>query len=161
MMKISLVVAMGINNEIGANNDLLWHIPEDMKHFKRTTRYKTGLMGRKTYESIGRLLPDRKNIILTNQPRYKVEGAYVTDNIEYILKYWQDDIYVIGGQTIYEQFLPIADELIVTHVLQEYPHADVYFPEINYNQWRQIYHEDGIRTSFDEPEFTFAKYIRK
>jgi dihydrofolate reductase len=154
-MKISMIVAMDEQNGIGKDNKLLWHLPEDMAHFKKTTTGKTVLMGRNTYESIGGVLPNRKNIIMTRQPTFAVAGGYVSERIEYVLKHWDEDIYVIGGQSIYKQFMPYADELIVTHVKGTYE-ADTHFPEIKPDIWYRTL----INTATDG-SFKIYKYTRK
>lgn len=155
---ITLIVAMGHNNEIGMNNDLLWHITSDLKHFKNTTTEKTVVMGRKTYESIGKPLPNRKNIVLTSKLNPNIKGCYQTHSVSDILTL-QDDVFVIGGGKVYEQFLPYADQLIITHVDSEYPNADTFFPHINYDDWDA---EEILESEYDnEPNYTIIRYSRK
>lgn len=124
---INLIVAHGSNNEIGYNNQLLWSLPTDLKRFKEITTGHTVVMGRKTFQSIGRPLPNRENIVLS-KGNFKAEGVKVIDSIEPILKWATDrEIYIIGGETIYKAFLPYADRLFITMV-EGYFKADAYFP---------------------------------
>ena len=136
-MTISMIVAVGYNNEIGKDNKLLWDIPEDLKHFRETTTGKTVVMGRKTFESIGKPLPNRKNIVLTRNINPNIKGCYQTSNINDILKL-EEDVFIIGGSQIYELFMPYADELIVTHVAEVFDDADSFFPEVNTKEWDAI-----------------------
>lgn len=127
MEMINLIVAHGSNNEIGYNNQLLWSLPTDLKRFKEITTGHTVVMGRKTFQSIGRPLPNRENIVLS-KGNFKAEGVKVIDSIEPILKWATDrEIYIIGGETIYKAFLPYADRLFITMV-EGYFKADTYFP---------------------------------
>lgn len=135
-MKITLICAMGENKEIGEDNKLLWDLPEDMNHFRSRTSGLPVIMGRKTYESIGMLLPKRRNIILTRNSDLKIEGAEIFTEISTLLDVLQQDaeeleVFVIGGATIYEQFLPYATHLSLTFVHQKFPNADAFFPEIS------------------------------
>lgn len=151
-------VAISKNNVIGKNNDLPWHLPEDLKHFKELTFGKTVLMGRKTFESIvarlGKPLPGRKNIVISRQGNLNVpEGVLVFKSIEDAFQELpNEDIYVIGGAEIYKMALPMAKQMLVTHVAGEYE-GDVFFPEINWGEWRKIEEEK-------HEGFTFAKYER-
>lgn len=152
-------VAVADNLVIGKNNDLPWHLPEDLKHFKELTLGKTVLMGRKTYESIfARLkkpLPGRKNVVITRQPDYKVpEGVLVFGSLDEAIKALSaDDIYVIGGAEIYKLALPFAKKLIMTHVVGNYE-GDAFFPDLNWNEWEKQEEEK-------HEKFTFVTYMRK
>jgi dihydrofolate reductase len=170
-MKISMIVAMDENNGIGKDNKLLWHLPEDFKHFKDTTRDSVVIMGRKTYESLPKKpLKDRVNIVLTRDESYVCEVskgvlkggdlAPIECHDMYDVALWLDvfknkSIYVIGGQNIYEQFMPYVDELIVTHVYGKYE-ADAFFPKIEPTEWKSY----AVRGSIDN-SFHIEKYIRK
>ncbi len=144
-MKISAIAAMGRNREIGKNNDLLWHIPRDMKFFKETTRHKVVIMGRKNYESIPpkfRPLPDRVNIIISRNPEFQAPECYVCTSLkEAILlceELGEDDVFIIGGAQIYAlalEELPI-NTLYITHVDATYPDAEAYFPDFNQSEWK-------------------------
>jgi len=155
-MTIKMIVAMGINNEIGKGNQLLWNIPADLKHFKKTTSGKTVVMGRKTYESIGKALPNRKNIVLSRTFNPNIKGCYQTTEIDDILSL-HEDVYVIGGEQIYNLFMPHADELIVSHVLQEHPDADAFFPKISNMEW----YVDKVDISHLASDFYIVHYKRR
>lgn len=151
---------MGHNNEIGKDNQLLWYIPSDLKHFKQTTKDKTVVMGRKTYESIGKPLADRTNLVLSRVANDNILGCFQIDNIQDVLNYHTDysqDIYIIGGQSVYEQFLPYADELIITHVDAEYNDADSFFPDIDYGEWEAEVKKENYEI---EPYYTIIRYKR-
>ena len=150
----SLIVAIGKNNEIGKNNQLLWHIPEDLKNFKKITTGKTVIMGRNTYESIGRPLPNRKNIVLTRNPlemekkleedRKKYENEttkldFYDDLLKVIEKYKKslEEIFIIGGEQIYKKSLElgIIDRIYMSYVEFSDSEADAYFPKIDLENW--------------------------
>lgn len=161
-MSISLIAAIAKNNTIGNNNELLWKIPVDMKHFKETTSLHPVIMGKKTFESIGRLLPNRKNIIITRDPNYSFEGAVVYNSLDEALNLFKDseeEAFVIGGGEIYRQSLPQASKLYITHVEKEFD-GDTFFPEISKADWK----EESVR-SVDIGEETpyplrFVNYVR-
>ena len=148
-------VAVSENNVIGKNNDLPWHLPEDLKHFKELTLGKTVLMGRKTYESIvarlGKPLPGRKNVVITRQAGYKVPaGVLVFFDLESAFKALAgEDVYVIGGAEIYKQALPVAQKFYLTRVKGDFD-GDVFFPEINWQEWKQVGEEQHSTFSFLE-----------
>lgn len=154
-MKISLIAAIGKNRELGKGNALLWNIPEDMKHFRETTRGHVVVMGRKTFESIGRPLPNRTNIIVSRDKNYKVpEGCLKAESIEEAIKissqHEDDEVFVIGGAQIYALVLPYADKLHLTIVDKEFPEADAFFPD--YSEFKTIISE---KKSSDE-NYSFA-----
>jgi dihydrofolate reductase len=126
-MTINLIVAHGKNREIGYNNELLWKLPEDMKRFKKITTGHTVVMGRKTYESIGKPLPNRRNVVLSSKP---IDGVITASSIESFFRMAHTfPIFIIGGETLYKAFLPYADRLYITMVKAEFPQADTFFPE--------------------------------
>lgn len=129
-MSINLIVAHGTNREIGLDNKLLWRLPEDLTRFKKLTFGHTVVMGRKTFESIGKVLPDRDNIILSRKPVWTFpKGVKVVKNIDSILRMSKDkEIFIIGGMEVYRAFLPYADGLYITKVDGTFK-ADTYFPE--------------------------------
>ena len=143
----SIIVAIGNNNEIGKNNKLLWHIPEDLKKFKEITQGKTVIMGRNTYESIGKPLPDRHNIVLSkdlklfsNNYNEKLE---ICDNFSEIVKKYEnsdEEIFIIGGAQVYKKALEsgIIEKLYISHIDFSDDQADTYFSEIDYNMWKKI-----------------------
>ncbi len=132
--KIALVVAMDQNRAIGRAGALPWHLPDDLKRFKALTLGKTVLMGRKTYQSIGRPLPQRRNVVLTHDPSFRADGVEVVHSLEEALKL-SEELMVIGGGEIYALFLPLATELNLTLVDAVVPDADTFFPEWDPRQW--------------------------
>ena len=123
---LKIIVAIGKNREIGKDNKLLWHLPEDLKHFKNLTKNSTVIMGYNTYLSIGRPLPNRKNIVLCDKV-LNIDGVEVYNNLEKCLKE-NNDAYIIGGQSIYEQTLKYVTELHISYIDKEFKDADTFFP---------------------------------
>ncbi len=138
--KIAFVVAMDKNRAIGRAGALPWHLPDDLKRFKALTLGKTVLMGRKTFESIGRPLPKRRNVVLTKDPNFGAESVEVVHALDDALLL-DEEIMVIGGGEIYSLFLPMATHLHLTLVETTIPDADTFFPEWNPAQWRETYRE--------------------
>lgn len=136
-MNLTLIVAMAKNRVIGKNNDLIWHFPEDLKRFKRLTSGHHIIMGRKTFESVGRPLPNRTNIIITRQPNYQAEGCLVAGSLEGAVKLIKDDPqpFIVGGAEIYRQSLDIAQTLEITLIEAEYE-GDTFFPEFDAGIWK-------------------------
>ena len=157
---ISIIVATGALGEIGKDNKLLWDIPEDLAHFKRTTLGKAIVMGRKTYESIGRPLKGRDTIVLTSDPNYPREGIQVVGSIEEVLELNShgNEIMICGGAEIYEQFLPYTDRIYLTKVYKEYE-ADTYFPEVDLDNYRRTYSKRMVND--DDTLFEIATYQKK
>jgi len=139
-MKISIIVAMAENRAIGKDNQLLWHISADLKRFKKITMGHPIIMGRKTFESIGKVLPGRQNIIITNQKDYPVEGGSVCHNAEAALQCCDnaEEVFIIGGAQIYQMFLTRTDRIYLTLIHQTYPDADTFFPEYNAENFQQV-----------------------
>ena len=139
---VSLIVAISLNNAIGRNNQLLWHIGEDLKYFKKVTSGHTIIMGRKTWESLGRPLPNRRNIVISRSQK-AIEGAEVFPSIEDALAACntEREVFIIGGGEIYKQTLPIANRLYLTIVAQMIDDADTFFPVIDFTQWNELEHE--------------------
>lgn len=154
---INIVVAIGVNNVIGINNDLPWYYPEDLKYFKTITTGKTVVMGKKTFQSIidrnGKILPNRKNVVITKDIDFKFENVIVINDVDNYLNNVTEDIYVIGGSQIFDIFLPYADNLYITHVNKEYP-GDRFFPEIDYSKYDLISRDD-------QGDLSFCVYQRK
>ncbi len=142
---ISLVVAAATNNAIGKDGKMPWHLPNDMKHFKNTTWGMPVVMGRKTFESLGKPLPGRKNIVISRQPGWKAEGAVVVSSIEDALFLVKEtdakEAMVIGGGEIYKTLFEKAKRIYLTRVEAE-PEADTYFPAIHPSQWRLVSQKD-------------------
>ena len=135
-MIISLIAAMDRNRLIGNRNQLPWHLPADLAHFKKITLNKPILMGRKTYESIGRPLPGRQNIVLTHNRSLNIEGVTVVNSLEEAIESLKDasELMVIGGSTLYELALPQAQRMYLTYVDGEFE-GDAWFPEFDENEW--------------------------
>ncbi|MDB6096258.1 MAG: dfrA [Francisellaceae bacterium] len=152
-MKVSLIVAMSENAVIGKDNKLLWHIPEDLKHFKKLTLNKAIIMGRKTFQSIGRPLPKRLNIVLTKDLTFTQEGIQIVHSLSEALKvatsYNNEEIMVIGGEAIYQAFLPMADTIYRT-LVHEYFEGDVRFPALNLEEWDIKELESHVKYSFQQ-----------
>ena len=136
---ISLIVAASTNNVIGVAGELPWRLSDDLKRFKALTLGKPIVMGRKTFDSIGRPLPGRQNIIITTRPEFVAEGCDVVSSPDAALAIAGDaeEVMIIGGGEIYSQSLPLAERLYVTHIMAE-PEGDVLFPKIDENEWRVI-----------------------
>lgn len=160
---ISIIVAVAKNGAIGKNNDLLWHISDDLKRFKAITSEHTVVMGKKTYESLPfKPLPKRENIVITRNKNIHFEGCTMANSIEEIVTKYatsEDEIFVIGGANIYEQFLPFANKLYITLVYKDFD-GDVFFPNIDESIWK-ISEKSGIlhdeRSNLDYAFFTYLK----
>lgn len=140
---ISIIVAMTKDGLIGKDGDLPWYLPEDFKHFKKTTQNGTVIMGRKTYESIGKPLPNRNNIVLTRSKK-EIKGCDVAHTFKQAIelsKRYDGKTFIIGGGNVYKQGLGVADELIITWVKKNYE-GDTYFPKVNFDKWKKTKKED-------------------
>lgn len=161
---LSIIVAVAKNNVIGKDNKLIWHLPEDLKRFKRLTTGHTIIMGRKTFESLGRVLPNRKHIVLCNDTEMNIddENVEVIDSIDKIEKYEnsEEENFVIGGASIYKLLLPKASKLYITKINQEFD-GDVYFPEINENEWKIVEREQGIKDEKNPYDYEYITYVRR
>jgi len=138
-MRLSIVVAMDSNRLIGKDNGLPWHLPADLAFFKKLTTGNTILMGRKTFDSIGRPLPNRRNLVITRNADIEIAGCEVVNSIEKALSLVQSEteVMVIGGAKLYQQILPIADRLYITQVEGEFD-GDTYFPTYDEKNWQQV-----------------------
>ena len=163
MPKISLLVAMARNHVIGRDNKLPWHLPADLKRFKRLTVGKPVIMGRKTYESIidqlGKLLPERDNIVVTRNAQYQAPGAQVATSLKQAIEMAgsAEEIFIIGGGQIFEESLPIATHIYLTLIDADVP-GDAYFPQIDWHEWKISSREPGSGGG-DFP-FEFIDYQR-
>ena len=140
-MKLSIIAAIGKNNELGKNNDLIWHLKDDMKFFKETTMGHKIIMGRKTFESLPGMLPGRKHLVLTRKTIEFPKEVEVYHNIEDFIDIYKDsaeEIFDIGGETLYKQLLDYADKLYLTEIDAEDKDADVYFPKFNKEEFDKI-----------------------
>jgi len=167
MVKLSIIAAIGQNRELGKNNKLLWHIPEDLEHFKKITLGHQIIMGRKTFESIGRVLPDRTNIIVTRYTNYVVPGCLIAHSLEEGIEIAsssstprndkkEKEIFIIGGGDIFEQVFPQVQKLYLTIVHDSFD-ADTFFPEYEHSFKKIISKTDG--RSKDYP-YTFLELER-
>lgn len=158
---ISLLVAHDINRVIGKDNELPWHIPEDLRYFKQKTVGKGIIMGRKTYESIGRPLPKRKNIIVTRQPDFEAPGATVTHSLDEAIRLAEavdEEVMIIGGAEIFKETLAKADRLYVTRIDQAFD-GDTIFPVYNDSEW-QLVSDSGKHESEEGIPYAFLVYER-
>jgi dihydrofolate reductase len=159
-MIISIIVAIAENNAIGKNNQLLWRLPTDLKHFKTITSGHTVIMGRKTFDSVGKPLPNRRNIVITRDASLKIEGAEVTGSLEEAISLCDpnEEVFIVGGAEIYNQSMTKTDKIYLTRVHQTFE-ADTFFPEIDQKIWKEI---DAERHEPDEKNplaFTFSTLI--
>ncbi len=164
MSEFSIIVAIAKMNAIGQNNDLLAHISKDLKRFKALTSRHTIIMGRKTFESLPNgALPNRRNIVITRNTELKFEGAEVVNSPEEAIELCKEDgeVFIIGGATIYEAFLPYTNRLYLTLIDQFFNEVDTFFPDINYDQWDETYREDVIDDEQNDFSYTFLDLKRK
>ena len=161
-MIVTIVVAMGENNAIGKNNELLWYLPKDLRHFKTITKGHTVIMGRKTFESVGMPLPNRRNIIITRNTDLAIEGTEVVHTLEDALELCKqgEEVFVIGGAEIYKIAMPHTDKIYLT-VVHENFEADAFFPEIDHNLWLETASEKHLPDDKNNLSFTFSTLERK
>ncbi len=153
-MSISIIVAMDENNLIGCNNKLPWHIPADLAHFKKITTGKTIVMGRKTYESIGKVLPDRNNIIISSDKNLSIPGAIVVNNIKNIINNNQkQELIIIGGANIYKQTIKYCSRLYITRIKAKFK-GDAHFPKLN-NNWQIVTTENHKADAKNKYDYSF------
>ena len=159
---ISIIVAIAENYAIGKNNDLLWHIPEDLKRFKQITSGHTIIMGKRTYESLPyRPLKNRSNVVISDIPGDHYEGCVMAYSIEEAVKLCdpEDECFVIGGGMVYRQFMSLADKLYITWVHKDFD-ADTFYPEIDPEIWEETMREEGQGEGLDFT-YSFVTYIRR
>ena len=160
-MRVSLIVAMAKNRVIGINNELPWHLPADLKHFKALTTGNPILMGRKTFDSIGRPLPGRRNIVLTRNSDWQAEGVETVSDLADCLDSCRDtvgELFIIGGEQIYGLAFPFADRIYLTEV-DLTPEGDAYFPEFAGADWQQV-SEDPHAAEGGKPAYSFKVFDR-
>jgi len=163
MKIISIIVAIGRNREIGKNNDLLWHIPEDFRWFKKHTKGHTVVMGKKTWESLpNKPLPGRINIVISDDPEDNFDGCLMAGSIEDAINQMTDDQenFIIGGGSIYGQFMPFAHKFYLTRVHKNFD-ADTFFPEFDLDDWTEVFREDHPEKDPERLGFTFYIYERR
>ncbi len=160
-MIISIVVAIAENRAIGKSNQLLWHLPADLKHFKQITSGHTIIMGRKTYDSIGKPLPNRRNIVITRQ-QLQIEGCDVVSSLNEALALCQSEpeVFIIGGAEIYEQALPLTHRIYLTEVEQTFT-GDAFFPELDASSWHEIARESFTADEKNKLPYTFLTLQRR
>lgn len=162
-MSISIIVAVAENYAIGKDNDLLWHISDDLKRFKKITTGHKIIMGKNTFLSLPiRPLPNRVSIVITDDPADNYDGCIMAYSIEDAISKCdkEEECFIIGGGSIYKQFLPLADKLYITRVKRVYE-GDIFFPEIDENDWLLTDEEEHIDEKNDALPFSFQTYIRK
>ena len=161
---MKIIVAISENNAIGKAGDLLCHLPNDLKHFKELTTGATVVMGKKTFFSLPRRpLPNRRNIVLTRDESFQYENTEVAHSIDHLLSILSADekVFIIGGGEVYKQFMPLVDELQITHIHHTWEDADTFFPEIDLSIWEcasEEHHKQDEKHAF---AYTFATYQRK
>ena len=151
---INIIVAKSLNNVIGNNNSLIWKLPNDLKRFKKLTIHNTVVMGRKTFESIGGLLKDRRNIVITSNVDYLADGCEIVNSLDEALMLCNNNCFIIGGGEIYKQSINMTDKIYLTLIHQDFE-GDTLFPEIG-NEWVEVSRKD-----FNEPfKYSFIDYER-
>jgi len=161
---LSIVVAVAENNVIGKDNKLIWHLPEDLKRFKKLTTGHTIIMGRKTFESLGRVLPNRKHVILCNDMELNIEdeNVEVLEDISMLKQYIDstEENFVIGGATIYKLLLPYANKIYLTLIHEKFE-GDVFFPEIDEREWKIVETEKGLKDEKNPYDYEYITYTRE
>lgn len=156
-----IIAAIGKNNELGKNNDLIWHLPGDLKFFKKTTMNKTILMGKNTFDSLPKVLPNRKHIVLSFED-FKCDSDMVkiyTDKEKMLSEVNpEEEVYISGGASMYKMFLPICEKMYITHIDAEDKNADVYFPQFNKEEFNAKVVETGEDSGI---KYTMVEYTRK
>lgn len=156
---ITMIAAIGTNGELGKDNNLVWHLPNDLKRFKKITAGHHVIMGRKTFESLGKPLPNRTNIIISRNKDYIAEGCTVVTSLEDALDAAQSDEnpYILGGAQIYKQAIEIADVLDLT-LVDATLDADAFFPEIDMSVWKEVSREDHLADGNHKYNYSFVTY---
>lgn len=160
---ITLIAAAGENNELGENNTLPWHLPDDFKRFKRLTSHHFIIMGRKTFESLKNPLPNRVSIVITRDQGYGKQDAVVVHSLDEALEKATSskDIFIIGGGEIFKMALKIADKIELTRVHGTFPEADTFFPEFSKDEWKLISEERHEKDDKHNYAYTFETWVRK
>ena len=161
MNKLSIVVAISENNAIGKNNQLLWHLPADLKHFRAITSGHPIIMGRKTYNSIGRPLPNRRNIVITRQTNLTIPNVELVNSLQEAIALCdtENEVFVVGGAEIYKHALALTNRIYLTVVHQNYE-ADTFFPELKENEWKEIAKEYHQADEKNNVAYTFSTLER-
>ena len=163
MIKI-IMAAIAKNKVIGKDNNLIWHLPADLRFFKQTTKGHTLIMGRKTFESLGNPLPHRDSLVVTRNASYTSDGITVFHSLESALAHAEqkglEKVFILGGGEIYRQSMNIANKLLITEVHTEFV-GDTYFPEIDPEMWKEISREEHKADEKNKYDFAFVEYVRK
>ena len=159
---VILIAAAAKNNALGKNNDLIWHLPDDFKRFKAITSGHYIIMGRKTFESFPKPLPNRTHVVITRQKGYQPEGCIVVDSIEKALAISpkNENVFIIGGGEIYTLGLQFAQKIELTRVYNDFE-ADVFFPEIDLKQWKLVEEVFHLKDEKHKYDFSFQTFLRK
>lgn len=160
-MILSLIVAVAKRNVIGSDNRLLWHMPADLKHFKATTMGCPVIMGRKTFESIGKALPGRTNIVVTRNEEYIADGCTVANSLQEAVDLCENDqeVFVIGGGEVYKQAIHAADRVYLTRIDAEFD-GDTVFPELNFSDWKLTKYVKFHSDEKNKYDYSFSEYER-
>ncbi|MGA4719927.1 dihydrofolate reductase [Fictibacillus nanhaiensis] len=161
-MNFSIIAAMGENRVIGKDNDLPWRLPRDWKYVQKITMGKTIVLGRKNFESIGKALPGRRNIVLTRKMGFSLQNCIVVHSINEVLNACEDDeeVFIFGGEEIYSQFMPMVTKMYLTKIHHTFE-GDTYFPIFNERDWKEISRVKGIQDKQNPYTYYFHQYIRK
>ncbi|AFL80226.1 dihydrofolate reductase [Aequorivita sublithincola DSM 14238] len=160
---ITMIAAAGENNELGKDNGLVWHLPDDFKRFKQLTTGHNIIMGRRTFDSFDKLLRNRKHIVITRNKEYKKEGAVVVHSMEEALKLCKDDAepFIIGGGEIYTTGLPFADKIELTRVHGTFKDADTFFPEFSTDEWQLVSEVEHGTDEKHKYSFTYETWLKR
>lgn len=160
-LPLTIIAAIGNNNEIGKNGNLIWHIPDDLKHFKTLTMGADIIMGRKTWESLPRRpLPGRRNIVISSNPSFNPDGGVKASSIEEAIELTKgNEAFIIGGESVYRAALPLADKLEITHIMESDGNADTWFPEISQKEW-ELTAESEQKITPEGIKYKYSTYRR-
>ena len=160
MNTLTIIAAIGKNNELGYKNDLIWHLPDDLKFFREKTTGKTIVMGYNTFLSLPKLLPNRKHIVLSSD-KLDIKDVTSFTNLEDLIKFIKEideEVFIIGGASIYKQFVGLVDKMYLTEVESEFKEADVYFPKFNKDEWERI---ELLENENNNIKFKHIEYRKK
>lgn len=161
MSKLSIIVAIDENNAIGKDNQMLTHLPDDLKYFKQVTSGYSVIMGRKTFESLPKgALPNRRNIVITRNYDLTFPNCEMAESINHALELTEGEevVFIIGGGTIYEEMIDQVDKLYITHIHNSFDEAEVFFPHINPKIWKEVWREDHVADERHKYGFSFVQY---
>lgn len=161
MTKYSIIVAIDQNNAIGKDNQMLTHLPNDLKYFKQVTSGHSVIMGRKTFESLPKgALPNRRNIVITRNDELSFPNCEMAENINHALRLTEneEEVFVMGGGTIYSELINQMDKLYITHIHHSFDEAEVFFPSIDSTIWKEVWREDHFADEKHAHDFSFVRY---